>query len=162
MFAKVALKTRSERSPRGSWSVSGAAWDAFGRLLATLGPPGASPDRAWGASWTSTSRPERVRPRPGNDFGPPNQPNIDFSSIFPGFWLRFIDFQAIFRRFSFEPPATKQQNQNLKKESRDPHHTSWLLRCALASYCSHVFRNDFRTLHVRPFFVAHPQAHLSV
>ena len=66
----------------------------------------------------------------------------------------------IFCRFLLEPCATKAQKQNLKKESRDPQRTSWLLRCAIVSYCSHVFRNHFRTLHVHPFFVAYPQAHL--
>ena len=72
----------------------------------------------------------------------------------------FVDVRMLFRQFSFEPSATERQNRNLKKESCDPQRTSWPLRCALASYCSHVFRNDFRTLHVQPFFVASPQAHL--
>ena len=34
------------------------------------------------------------------------------------------------------------------------------MRCAVASYCSHVFRNAFRTLSVQPFYVAYPQDHL--
>ena len=45
--------------------------DAFGRLLAALGPPGASQDRPWGGIWTSQSRPERVRTRPRNSRGCP-------------------------------------------------------------------------------------------
>ena len=80
---------------------------------------------------------------------------MDFGSI-------FVDFRKIFRRISLEPPVTKAQNRNLKKESRDPHRASWLLRGAVASYCSHAFRNDFRTLHVEPFFVAYLQVHLVV
>ena len=32
--------------------------------------------------------------------------------------------------------------------------------CGVSSDCSHVCRNDFRMLHVQPFFVACPQAHL--
>ena len=76
------------------------------------------------------------------------------------FGFVFCDFRAIFHRFSLEPPATKAQNRNLKKESHDPYPMSWLVRCAVVSYCSHVFRNDFRTLHVQPFFVAYLQAHL--
>ena len=40
-----------------------------------------------------------------------------------------------------EPRATKAQKQNLKKESRDPHRASWLLRCAVASNCPSVSRN---------------------
>ena len=72
----------------------------------------------------------------------PKRLKIDFSSILG---RSGVDF----RRFSLEPRATKAQKQNLKKESRDPQRTSWLLRCAVASYCLHDFRNDFQTLHVR-------------
>ena len=115
---------------------SGRPWDAFGRLLAALGSPGAPQDRLWGGIWASKSHPERVRTRPGNGLGHPKRPKIDFSSIWGG-------FSSIFRRFSLEPRATKAQKQNLKKESRDPQRTSWLLYCAVASSCSHVFRNDF-------------------
>ena len=74
----------------------------------------------------------------------------------------FVDFRMNFRRFSFAPPATKPQNQNLKKESRDPHRASWCLRCAVASYCPYVFRNGLRTLHVQSFFAAYPQVHLVI
>ena len=72
----------------------------------------------------------------------------------------FVDFRRMFRRILLEPPATKAQKRNLKKESRDLHRASWLLRGAIVSYCSHVFRNDFRTLHVQFFSIAYPQAHL--
>ena len=74
-------------------------------------------------------------------------------------WI-FVHVRMICCRFSFEPHATKARKQHLKEESRDPQRTSWLLRRAVALYCSHFFRNDFRTLHVQPFFVANPQAHL--
>ena len=68
--------------------------------------------------------------------------------------------RMLFRRFSFELSATKRQNRNLKKESCDLHQPTWLLRCAVAPCCSYVFRNDRRTLHVQPFVIAYPQAHL--
>ena len=74
----------------------------------------------------------------------------------------FVDFRISFRRFSLELHATKTPKQNLKNESHHPQRTCWLLRCAVASYCSHIFRNDFRTLHVQPFFVAYPKAHLVI
>ncbi len=77
--------------------------------------------------------------------------------FFRRFWIGlgwiFVEFWTSFRRFTLEPRATKAQKQNLKKESRDPQRTSWLLRCAVASYCSHVFRNYFRTLRVQPFLL---------
>ena len=73
-----------------------------------------------------------------------------------------MDFRLIFRRFSLAPPATKAQNRNLKKESRDPHHMSWFLRCAVASYYPCILRNDFRTLRVQPLSIAYPQAHLVI
>ena len=72
--------------------------DAFRRLLAALGPSGASPDRLWGVIGASTSRPERVRTRPRNGFGRPNQPKIDFSLIFRRLRFRFCGFPMIFRR----------------------------------------------------------------
>ena len=74
-------------------------------------------------------------------------------------WI-FVHVRMICCRFSLEPHATKARKQHLKEESRDPQRTSWLLRRAVALYCSHLFRNHFRTLHVQPFFVANPQAHL--
>ena len=116
----------------------GRPGDALGRLLAALGAPGASQDRLWGGMWVSKSRPERIRPRPPNGLGRPKRSKIDLSSILGQFGMDF-------RRFSLEPRATKARKQNLKKESCYPQRTSWLLRCALASYCSYVFRNDFRT-----------------
>ena len=89
-----------------------------------------------------------------------NRPRSILHRFFMDFASIFVNFRKIFRRISLEPPVTKAQNRNLKKESRDPHRASWLLRGAVASYCSHAFRNDFRTLHVQPFFIAYPQAHL--
>ena len=103
--------------------------------------------------WPQVGVPSASRARPAASPKRPGGPKTNFSTIFVGFW-------TIFRQFTLEPRATKAQKQNLKKESRDPQRTSWFLRCGLALYCSHVFRSDFRTLHVQPFFVACPQAHL--
>ena len=69
----------------GLGASSGRPWDAFGRLLAALGSPGAPQDRLWGGIWASKSDPERVRTRPGNGLGHPKRPKIDFSSIWGGF-----------------------------------------------------------------------------
>ena len=112
---------------------------AFGRPKAVPSASGRVPETAW-ALETAQAR-----------FF------VDLGSVWGGF---FVEFWTIFRRFTLEPRATKAHKQNLKKESRDPQRTSWLLSCGLASYCSHVFRSDFRTLYVQPFFVAYPQAHL--
>ena len=129
-------------------------------------------------SWPFLACPERPQIGLGGTFGRPKAapsvsgrvpettlgartgPRSSFCRFFVGFGFIFVDFRTIFLRFSFELPATKAPNQNLKKESRDLHRASGLLRCAVASYCSSVFRNDRRALHVQPFFVAHPQAHL--
>ena len=134
--------------------------EAFGRLLAALGSPGAPQDRLWAGIWASKSRPERVWTRLRNGLGARNSSRSIFRRFGVGLGWIFVEFWTIFRRFTLEPRATKAQKQNLKKESRDPQRTSWFLRCGLALYCSHVFRSDFRTLHVQPFFVACPQAHL--
>ena len=67
--------------PEAHGASLGRPGDAFGPLLAALGPPGASPDRRLGGTWASTSRPKRVRTRPRNGLGRPNRPQIDFSSI---------------------------------------------------------------------------------
>ena len=123
----------------------------FGQLLTALGSSGATQDRLWGNIWASKSCPEHVRTRPRNGFGAQNGPRWIFRR-FGGHPARiFVDFRMLFRRFSFEPSATKRQNRNLKKESCDPHQPTWLLRCAVAQCSSHVFRNDCRTLHVQPF-----------
>ena len=112
---------------------------AFGRPRAVPSASGRVPEAALGTQ----NVPRSIFRRFGADFG----------------WI-FVDFRMIFCRFLFEPRATKARKQSLKKKSRDPHRTSWLLRFAVASYCSHVFRNDLRTLRVQSFFVASPQAHL--
>ena len=66
--------------------------DAFGRLLAALGSPGAPQDRPLGGIWPSTSRPERVPARPRNGFERPKPSESDFSTI----WLGLsIDFRSI-------------------------------------------------------------------
>ena len=89
-----------------------------------------------------------------------NRPRSNLHRFFLDFASIFVDFRKICRGISFEPPVTKAQNRNLKKESRDPARASWLLRGAVAYYCSHFLRNDFRTLDVQPLFIAYPQAHL--
>ena len=66
--------------------------------------------------------------------------------FFVDFGFIFLDFRTIFRGFLFARRATKAQKQILKKESPDPQRTCWLLRCAVPSYCSHVVRDDLRTL----------------
>ena len=149
-FGAPQCTTGSRTAHRQALGVSLArSVGAFGRLLTALGPLGAPQDRHLGFN----NRSERVWTRPRNGFGRPKRSKIDFSSIWGPCGVDF-------RRFSPKLCATKAQKQNLKKQSCDPRRTSWPLRCALASYCSHVFRNDFRTLHVQPFFVAYPQAHL--
>ena len=133
---------------------------AFGQLLTTLGSSGATQDRLWGSIWASKSRPEHVRTRPRNGFGRPRRPKMDFWAIWGPPGEDCCRFPNAFSSIFFKPFATKRQNRNLKKESCDPHQPTWLLRCAVDPCCSHVFRNDRRTLHVQPFVIAYPQAHL--
>ena len=67
----------------------GCPGDAFGRLLAALGLPGAAQDQLWGDIWASKSCPERVRTRPRSGPGRPKRLKMGFSSI----WCRFgMDF----------------------------------------------------------------------
>ena len=72
-------------APMAHWEGLGASpgrpEDPFGRLLAALGPPGASKDRPWGGIWASISRPERVRTCPRNALRRLKRPKIDCSSI---------------------------------------------------------------------------------
>ena len=137
--------------PEALGTSMGCLGDAFGRLLAALGSPRVAQDRLWGAIGACKSCPERVWTRPRSGPGRSKRPKLDFSSIRGRSDWIFIDFRPIFHRFSSEPRASKTRKQNLKKKSRDPQRTSWLLRCAVASCCSHIFRNDFRTLRVQPF-----------
>ncbi len=130
----------------GSWPLLARPWrpkigfgPAFGRPRAVPSASGRVPEAALGTQ----NVPRSIFRRFGVDFG----------------WI-FVDFRMFFCRFSLEPRATKTRKLNLKKESRGPRRKSWLLRWAVASYCSHVFRNDLRTLRVQFFFVAYPQAHL--
>ena len=126
--------------PEALGASLGLPGDAFGRLLATRRPPGASLDRSWGVICVSKSRPERIRRCPQSDFGRPGRLKIDFSSILA---RSGVDFRRIFRRFSVEPPAMKPQNRKLEKESCDPRCPTWHLWCAVASCCLCVFRNGF-------------------
>ena len=135
----------------------GTLWDGSWPLLARPGRPKIGFGAAFGCPKAVPSASGRV---PEMALGARSGPRSIFRRSGVDFAWIFVDFRTIFRGFSVEPRATKAQKRNLKKESRDPQRTSWLLRCAVASYCSHVFRNDFRTLHVQPFFVAYPQAHL--
>ena len=128
-------------APGRSWPARDVPRSALGRHL--------------GAQRPSRACPDACPTRPGATTTAQDRYFVDLGCM-------FVDFRTIFRRFSFEPLATKAQIQNLKKESRDPHRTSWLLRYAVALYCSYFFRNYLRTLHVQPFFVAYPQAHLYI
>ena len=119
----------------------GRPGDALGRLLAALGAAGAPQDRLWGSIWVSKTVPSASGRVPETALGAPTDPKSIFRRFFGDLGLIFVDFPEIFRRSSLKPPATKPQNQNLKKESRDPHQTSWLERCAVASYCSYAFQN---------------------
>ena len=139
------------------WGGQGTLLDGSWPLLARPGRPKIGFGAALGRPKTVPSASGCV---PEAALGTPNGPRSTFCRFGIDLGWIFVDFRMIFRRFSLEARATKARKQNLKKESRDPQRTSWLLRCAVASYCSHVFRNDFRTLHVQLFFVAYPQAHL--
>ena len=109
---------RAQKCKKGAGGLPGASlgasWAASGtlraanfarlarseRLLAALGPPGASPDRPWGSIWASQNRPERVRTRPRNGLGRPNQPKIKFSSMFGQFGFHlWINLDTCVRHF---------------------------------------------------------------
>ena len=157
---RTALRTSWELSrrllecPWGAWATRlVGSWP----LLARPGWPKIGFGTPLGRAKAVPSASGRV---PEADLGAPNGPNSIFHRFGLDFDWIFIDFRPIFRRFSSEPRASKTRKQNLKKKSRDPQRTSWLLRCAVASCCSRIFRNDFRTLRVQPFFAAYPQAHL--
>ena len=157
---RTALRTSWELSRRlleRPWGAWATRLDGSWPLLARPGWPKIGFGAPLGRAQAGPSASGRV---PEADLGAPNGPNSIFHRFGVDFGKVFIDFRLIFHRFSSEPRASKTRKQNLKKKSRDPQRTSWLLRCAVASCCSHVFRNDFRTLRVQPFFVAYPQAHL--
>ena len=161
---RLATRTASRASLELSRRLLERLWGSPGTLLDSSWPLLARPGRPQIGLGAALGRPKIVlsasRRVTETALGARTGPRSIFRRIFVDLGFIFVDFRAIFRRFLLEPPATKPQNQNLKKESREPHRTSWLLRCAVASYCSYVFRNAFRTLHVQPFFVAYPQAHL--
>ena len=131
--------------------------DSSWPLLARPGCPKIGSGAAFGRPKAAPSASGRV---PETVLGVRDGPR----SIFLRFWgdlaRIFVNFRTSFRRFSLEPSATKRQIRKLKKESCGPHRPTWLLRCAVASCCSYVFRSDRRTLHVRPCVIAYPQAHL--
>ena len=127
-----------------------------------LARPGRSKISPAAFFWRSGSVPRASRCVSETALGAQNCPRSILHRFFMDFACMFMDFRKIFRRISLEPPVTKAQNRNLKKESRDPHRASWLLRGAVASYCSHAFRNDFWAVHFQPFSIAYPQAHLVI
>ena len=133
--------------------------DSSWPLLARPGCPKIGSGAAFGRPKAAPSASGRV---PETVLGVRDGPR----SIFLRFWgdlaRIFVNFRISFRRFSLEPSATKRQIRKLKKESCGPHRPTWLLRCAVASCCSYVFRSDRRTLHVRPCVIAYPQAHLVI
>ena len=89
-----------------------------------------------------------------------NRPRSILHRFFVDCGSIFVHFRKTCRRVSLEPPVTKAQNRNLKKQSCDHHRASRLLRGAVLSHCSHAFRHDFRTLHIQPFFIEYLQVHL--
>ena len=145
--------------PGGSWNVHGVpgrcVWTAPGRSWLAREGPRSALGRHWGVQKLSRARVDASPKRTWALQTAQTRFFIDSGSIFLVFHRFLADFSSM-----FEPRASKTRKQNLKKKSRDPQRTSWLLRCAVASCCSHVFRNDFRTLRVHPFFIAYPQAHL--
>ena len=142
--APQAIGRRTKRLLERLCGGSKPFWMAPGRSWPARGVPRSALGRHLGAQRPSRACPDACPTRPGATTTAQDRYFVDLGCM-------FVDFRTIFRRFSFEPLATKAQIQNLKKESRDPHRTSWLLRFAVSSYCSHVFRNGLRTLHVQPF-----------
>ena len=120
-------------APARSWLARNGPRSALGRHLGVQKPSRARPDAFLKRPWAHKTAQDRFFVDLGGRFG--------------------LDFRTIFCRFSLEPRATKTRKQNLKKESRGPRRKSWLLRWAVASYCSHVFRNYFRTLRVQLFLL---------
>ena len=115
-----------ERLRGGPGTLLDGSWP----LLARLGRPKIGFGAAFGCPKAIPSASGRV---PEIALGAQNGPRSIFRRFGVDLGWIFIDFRSIFRRFSLELPATKAQNQNLKKESRDRHDTSWRLRCAVAS-----------------------------
>ena len=114
LFANVVLKTRSERSPKASWSVSGAArerfWTAPEHSWPAWGVPRSALGHHVGVQKTSRARPDASPKRPWAPKPAQDQFFFDLG------WI-FVDFRKIFRRFSLAPRATKAQNR-ISKRSR--------------------------------------------
>ena len=109
-------------------------------LLARPGRPKIDPGAFF---WRPGPVPSASRRVPKTASSAQNLPRSILHRFFVDCGSIFVDFRKIFRCISLERLATKAQNRNLKKESRDPHRASWLLRGAIFSYCSHVFRRTF-------------------
>ena len=130
-------------APKALGASPGRFGDTFGWLLAALGTPGAPQDQLWGALWVSKNRPERVWTHSRNSLGRPKRLKIECSLILGRFGMDFRRFSNDLSSIFLRAACDEGTEQNLKKESRDPQRTCCLLRFAVASYCSHVLRNDF-------------------
>ena len=123
-------------APARSWLARNGPRSALGRHLGVQKPSRARLDAFLKRPWAPKTTQDRFFVDLGGRFG------LDFR--------RFSnDFLSIFARAACDEDTKK----NLKKESRGPRRKSWLLRWAVASYCSHVFRNYFRTLRVQLFLL---------
>ena len=132
-------------------------FDASHSLLACLGRP----KIGLGASFV---RPEAVPSAsscvPDTAMGAQDVPRSTSRQFWDHLAWIFVDFRLIFRNLFFKPTAMKSHDRKLEKESCDPHCLTWLLHCAVVTYCPCIFGNDRRMLYVQPFVVSYPQAHL--
>ena len=101
LFANVVLKTHSERSQRGSWSVSGAArkrfWTAPGHSWPAWGVPRSALGRHLGVQKPSRARPGASPKRPWAPKPPQDRFFFDLGSIWDGFSQIFERFFVDFR-----------------------------------------------------------------
>ena len=160
MATRTALRASWELSQRPSkrlWGAPATLLDGSWPLLARPGRPKIDFGVAFGCPKTVPSASGRV---PETAWGAQNGPRSRITRLF------FEILLSCLRRTRLERKSTK---NHLKIDGNPPQidpkstknqRTSWFLRCAVASYCSHIFRNDFRTLRVQLFFVAYPQTHL--
>ena len=101
LFAKVALQNRSERSSRGSWSVSWATRESFlttpSRSWPTQGVPRSALGRHLGVEQPSQARPDATPNRLWTYESAPNRFFADLSWILASFSLIFERFFVDFR-----------------------------------------------------------------
>ena len=124
---EAGLEERSA-SQSGLVSVPGRSGGASGAFLGRL-------EAILWRSWPLLARLGRPQISLGTALGRPKAVPSASGRVPEKAWGAQTGPRSLFRRFSLKPPATKTQNQNLKKESRDPHRASWLLRCAVVSCC---------------------------